>query len=178
MALKYMTRLKLFKGCNGKLDFDPVTGLGHSYTWYEIAKVINGKLVLNTYRYSVTTSGHVGTLRSLFRQVGLKYIEVEAPRGLQDLDLCRDTMIENYAGTIVQNNYNRNKLTTKGLKIERNTLDQLKTLGIKFNEKQVKNAIECAEISRLNKLKSKRDRKMNQLVSQATKELNNASLSN
>lgn len=172
MALKYMTRLKLFKGCNGKLDFNPLTGLGHSYTWYEISKVIKGQLVLNTYGYSMTTSGHVNTLRSLFSQLGLKYLEVHAPRGLQDLDLCRDTMIENYAKTIVQNKYKRNKLSTKQLKDERNKIDQLKKLGIKFSEKQVKNAIEVAEIRRLTKLKWKRERKMNQLVSQVTKEIN------
>lgn len=86
LALPYQIRNKIFKGCNGKLTFDPATGLALSYfNGYQIAKRINGRMVLNSYRYSVTTQGHVETLRNLFGQLGISYREIEAPKGLQDL---------------------------------------------------------------------------------------------
>lgn len=64
------------------LTFNTNTGLGHSYRWYEIAKRVNGKQLLNTYKYSPTTGRH---WRKLLDHIDPAYIEVEAPNGLQDL---------------------------------------------------------------------------------------------
>jgi len=85
-SVPYRPRLRIFKSSSGKLVFNPYTGHGTSYDWYSIAQVFNGKLILNTYRYSVTTNKHIQELHSLFNQLGLKYQTIEAPRGLQDLD--------------------------------------------------------------------------------------------
>lgn len=82
--MKYYPRLNLYKAAN--LTFNPDTGNGTSYNWYLITKFFGNTLVLNSYRYSVTTAKHVCKLRSLFIELGLKFIEIEAPRGLQDLE--------------------------------------------------------------------------------------------
>lgn len=64
------------------LDFNPETGVGHSYQWYCIAKKINSQQILNTYRYSKTTAAHVRCLRDLFNSLGINYIEQQAEKGL------------------------------------------------------------------------------------------------
>lgn len=88
-TIPFRPRLKLFKGCNGKLTFDPATGLGLSYSnGYQITAVIDGQMVLNSYDYSVTTSGHVETLRTLFTQLEVKYREIWAPTGLRRLEMA------------------------------------------------------------------------------------------
>jgi hypothetical protein len=84
LSVEYRPRLKIFKDRN--VDFDPVSQLGHSYHWYLITKSIKGKLVLNSYHYSSQTTGHYYALRNLFKDLKLKYVTIEAPSGLQDLD--------------------------------------------------------------------------------------------
>lgn len=85
--MKYYSRLKQYKASN--LTFDPATGEGRSYEWYAIARKFAGVLVLNTYRYSNTTARHVSKLRQLFLKLNLNWVEIEAPRGLQDLNAAR-----------------------------------------------------------------------------------------
>lgn len=72
------------------LIFNPATGLGTSYAWYNIAQIIDGCLYLNNYRYSVTTAKHVRELRGLFNILGLHFRELAAPAGLQNLDRALD----------------------------------------------------------------------------------------
>ncbi len=58
---------------------------GYSYNWYEICKVINGQMVLNSYNYSPTTIKHYHKVRTLLNQLGIEVTEVRCPRGLQDI---------------------------------------------------------------------------------------------
>jgi hypothetical protein len=107
-ALPYRPRLQLFKGCNGNLQFDPVDCIGFSYDWYEIVKRIEGKVYLNAFDYSVTTSGHVSTLRSLLEQLGIPYREIEAPKGLQDLRASMEHHVSELAKARVRAKHARN----------------------------------------------------------------------
>lgn len=85
-ALKFYPRLGIFKTPSDHLTFDPLTLEARSYRWYSIARKLKGKLVLNDYAYSVTTRKHTGILQQLFRELGLSYVSIEAPQGLQNLD--------------------------------------------------------------------------------------------
>lgn len=101
--IAWKTRLKIFKRTN--LTWDPQTGIGYSYHWYEIAKVIKGQLVLNTYRYSVSTAKHVRLLRNLFDFLELSYVEIDAPSGLQNLNNAAIQCASQWAKLIVKNKY-------------------------------------------------------------------------
>lgn len=79
--LRFKPRLGVWKNSTGSLVFNPKTGLGHSYNWYEITKRVKGELILNNYRYSVTTASHVRALRSLLAELGIRFREETAPSG-------------------------------------------------------------------------------------------------
>lgn len=84
-CIKYRPRLNVYKDAN--VVFNPETCEGFSYKWWKFVSKIKGKVVFNSYKYSVTTSKHQYKMRSLLRQLGIKIdIEVECPKGLQDLE--------------------------------------------------------------------------------------------
>lgn len=83
--LKYRKRTKDFKSTN--VWFDPNKVKATSYNWWIMLEKIKGVNVFNTYRYSTTTQRHQYKVRRTMEQVGLSVdLEIECPRGLQDLD--------------------------------------------------------------------------------------------
>lgn len=82
-TLKYFPRLNLYKSSN--VTFDPVTCQGYSYKWYRLVDKIGNTIVLNSYAYSNTTVRHIYKMRRLLESLNLQWVEIEAPRGLQDL---------------------------------------------------------------------------------------------
>lgn len=83
-TLKYFPRLNLYKSSN--VTFDPVTCQGYSYKWYRLVDKIGNTVVLNTFPYSNTTIRHIYKMRRLLESLGLQWVEIEAPKGLQDLN--------------------------------------------------------------------------------------------
>lgn len=84
-SLKYFKRLHVFKASN--VFFDPTTLTATSYQWWEMVKVIGGKVVFNGYSYSSSTSKHQSKVRTLLGQLGISVdVTVEARKGLQSLD--------------------------------------------------------------------------------------------
>lgn len=86
-SMKFYPRLNIWKSSTGALTYNPETKEAYSYRWYCLAKKYNKRgMVLNTYSYSVSTARHVRNMRQFFIENGIKYTEIEAPRGLQDLE--------------------------------------------------------------------------------------------
>lgn len=103
----YKVRANLFSSTTGHVTFNPEDMKGYSYQWYCLTKRINGIQVLNSYGYSSTTIKHVWAMRSLFKILGVEYIELEAPRGLQELDYALLHNTRKLAQAIVANKYAR-----------------------------------------------------------------------
>lgn len=133
--MKYYSRLKQYKASN--LTFDPAIGEGRSYEWYAIARKFNGVLVLNTYRYSNTTARHVNKLRKLFRSVGLEWMEIDAPRGLQNLSAARELAVSRIQNLTAEINKPRSRpeknaerfRAVAGLKEKLALIDRLKEMS-------------------------------------------------
>ena len=159
LSLNWGPKRGTFKSTSGQLEFNPNTGIATSYQWYQIAAVLKGKLVLNTYRYSVTTSKHVGELRSLFRALNLKYVSIEAPNGLQNLDIATGTQVELYANAMVKNKYARVKYS-RSVKDAEKALQLCKTLGGKYTQKQIKAELVFFEKLRMEKLEKQRQNRV------------------
>lgn len=86
--MRFYTRSNTYKASN--LTFCLNTMTGYSYEWYELVKPIAGKLVLNNFNYSATTVRHIYKIRKLLAKLGIQInMEIEAPRGLQDLHLAK-----------------------------------------------------------------------------------------
>lgn len=80
--IKYFTKLEVYKASN--LSYCARTEIALSYEWYVLAKRINGQMVLNNYYYSPTTNRHYHKIRYLFDALGIDYITIQAPKGLQN----------------------------------------------------------------------------------------------
>lgn len=162
--VKYFSRLHEFKGSN--FGFDPMTGDGHSYRWYALTKVIKGNLVLNAYGYSNQTCNHRNELSSLFRKLGIKYLELEAPRGLQNLDSAMVYCTMEEAREIVRTKYARDKKgSASRIKYWEDQRLYLKSLGIKGSSKAaLAGAVQAAESERRSKLDRLKKRRLDKLA--------------
>ncbi len=158
--MKYFSRLNMWKNYKASCTFNPETMLGHSYSWYELSKKVKGVMILNTYLYSNQTAKHVGKMRDLFANLKIKYVSLEAPRGLQSLDLSLVHHVEQLAHTKLKNSFARIKDKNE-VKRHENALKLLEKLGFKATKKMhaeaEKNAIQC-RTDRLARDKMKRER--------------------
>lgn len=156
--LPYKKRKKYFNN-NRNCSFNPLTGNGDSYCWYALTKVIKGKLVLNTYHYSQQTSGHIYDVTNVMEKLGLKFIRVDAPRGLQDLESARQHIAYKYESELLRLKHAR-KPYFGTLNSYKKQFKVLKQLGFPITQKLLKN--KAAEVlternARLANAKAKRD---------------------
>lgn len=78
--MKYFKRLGLYKASN--VTFNAKTLSAHSYDWWQFVKQVNGKVLFNTYRYSLTTGRHQAKVRSLMNSLGISFEEVAMSESL------------------------------------------------------------------------------------------------
>lgn len=74
--MRYYTRLQVYKAPN--VIFNPKTIEAYSYRWWKFVSEIEGKVVFNDYRYSVTTSIHQSKVRRILQELGIK-VDISAP---------------------------------------------------------------------------------------------------
>lgn len=156
-GLKWRPRKGVYTSASGNLVYNPSAKVAHSYDWYVPAKEINGVMVLNTYRYSVTTAKHVYKMIQLFEERGVNYITLEAPRGLQDLDCALSHTLGEYAKLLVANKYARKPVDTTDLLFQ---LAFLHDTGHKYTKQQLAEAIKSAEADRVVKLNQERQKRL------------------
>lgn len=73
----------LYKAANVLFDADKIEA--YSYSWWSFVKIIEGKVVFNSYRYSVTTAKHQSKVRRLMNELGVKIdVEVQTKESLAD----------------------------------------------------------------------------------------------
>lgn len=82
--MKFYKRLNLYKASN--VTFNPVTKEAFSYQWWKFTKIIDGKLVFNSYSYSSSTCKHQDKVAGVLSHLGLAIAHtIEAPEGLDRL---------------------------------------------------------------------------------------------
>lgn len=158
-GIPYRKTLKVFKGSN--LDFNPINGLGHSYGWYELTKVIKGKLVLNAYAYSSTTVRHISRVRQVIDLLELKAIEVQAPNGLQNIEMLQYEHAVQWAKLEVTR-LNARKPNKYNNKRQHDLLTNAALIGCKPSKKQLNEQLVKANerrVDRLNQAKLDREKK-------------------
>lgn len=139
----------------GNSGFDPATGRAHSYHWYDLGRVINGVYVVNSFGYSMQTWGHYHSLCATLKMLGIKYLEIEAPRGLQSLESGRDLYLSRIAEYRIAKKYGSkkcDKYRNLGIKEATKQLGTLEKLGVSHDEKMLASFIQNAEAERLAKI--------------------------
>lgn len=81
--MKFLKTKNISKASN--MYFDHTSNIGYSYGWYQLAKLIKGKMILNIYNYSNTTATHKSKMWDFLEKRGYTLEFLEAPGGLQDL---------------------------------------------------------------------------------------------
>lgn len=165
LELAWRPRLKTFKGCSGKAEFDPETLTGTSYNWgYRICQPVNGRLVLNTYPYSNTTVKHIYAIRCLLDHLGLGYIEIQDPNGLQGgLSQAVDYHVRQLAANKVKHANSRPgsrpiRWTAANIGYHEKALETLKGLGAHYSAETIPNAVATAQANRRKRLDADRER--------------------
>lgn len=160
-GLVFKVRSTYFANSSGSCGFDPVTLDGHSYRWYALTRKIKGHVVLNDYRYSIQTSKHIGQVSEVMRDLGIKYITLEAPRGLQDLDAALKHAVSRLAECEVKTKYARKKggWTAYQKRAALKDLKTLEALGKRMTKKMLKAAIKDAEDYRQARLERDREKR-------------------
>ena len=81
-SCNYLKTKGIFKNSRGTFFLDLVNEKGYSYNWWKLFDKINGIYVLNSYNYSISTTGHIRKARKILDYFKYNYIEVEALQGL------------------------------------------------------------------------------------------------
>ena len=168
-GLTYKMRDEIFSNATGTCEFNPETMYAHSYRWYDLVKRIKGTVVLNDYRYSQQTSGHIWKTRDVLRTLGIKFVELEAPRGLQNLDAALAYELETQAARVIASKYGRDKRKMKYAIQDTKALKLLARLGFKASKKMKSSALETAEQNRRDKNERAREESKMRRAVQALK---------
>lgn len=98
--MKQLKKSGIYKAAN--VTFNPETNEAYSYAWWRFVGVVNGRVIFNNYRYSVTTAKHQSKVRSLMAQLGIEIDhEFACPKGLQNA-YWAESSFEHYAREMVR----------------------------------------------------------------------------
>lgn len=151
-GLTYKVKANYFENARNTCGFSPESMTGHSYGWYRLVDKIKGQVVLNDFRYSSQTSIHISRVSAVMDDLGIKYICLEAPRGLQNLNAALAHEMAKQATAIVREKYARNKYPQglkSTLKDSEKRVKILASLGVKATKAMRAKASQDAENSRL-----------------------------
>lgn len=109
--MKYFVKLGIYKASN--VEFNPKTLSATSY-WWEFVRQVDGKVLFNTYRYSLTTARHQAKVRSLMNSLGISFEEVAMRESL-----CRFENLEQVYAAHTANLENNARLK-EARRVERN----------------------------------------------------------
>ena len=107
---------KYFKNSTGTFKINIETMTSTSYDWYVLGKQYTSGYVVNNYNYSATTIKHIVKLKEYLSDNDINYVAIEAPKGLQNLELAKKHYQDKYSNLL--NDMNK-KGTRKAKNIER-----------------------------------------------------------
>lgn len=94
VSLHYRVKRNLYTNGTGSLTFNPETFEAHSYHWWKFVAKVEGLIVFNNYRYSVSTSKHQAKIRNLLRELNIKVdLELPLPKGINS-SFLQDLIVE------------------------------------------------------------------------------------
>lgn len=162
-SLNWQRRNEQFKGCNGKAVFDPIAMHATSYDWWVFVKRIKGKVVFNAHRYSVTTGGHQGSVRSILESLGVKIdLEVETRASLDAFETnALPALYQRLFELEIASKRRNAKDRSKEIKQVKRDIAMARSIGAKCSRadmREIKERCLAAEQARLSDLAEKRAR--------------------
>lgn len=91
--MKLMKRSGIYKATN--VTFDPQSKDAFSYAWWRFVGVVDGVLIFNNYRYSVTTAKHQRKVASIMGALGISpKLTLTLPRGIRHDQTLAELIVE------------------------------------------------------------------------------------
>lgn len=132
--MKLMKRSNIYQASNYNVTFNPETLEAFSYKWWSFVRVIEGQVVFNNYRYSVSTSKHQSKVRRLMSDLGIKIdLELPLPNGINALDTMAEIIerAEEHLCDVVLNNELKREARNEKAKQRRLELKNVKDAKFK-----------------------------------------------
>lgn len=162
-------RKTMYKFVTARSEIDLLNETGNSYGWWVMFKRINGVLVLNNFNYSSSTCKHISKAAQCLWQLKIKFIRIEAPQGLQDLDRAKSHVAYLVAKALVADKYARKK-NKWALKYAMEQVANLKKIKVVVSKKMINEQVKQVELNRrakLDRVKAERfDKKMELALAQ------------
>lgn len=125
--MKFFSRLKLYKATNVTLN--PATLDAFSYGWWRFVAVVEGKVIFNSFRYSVTTAKHQRKVRSVLADLGVTVdLDLQLPRGIRHDQTLAELIVE------AEETLCEQFLEAEAKRDERNERSRLKRLTAKLED--------------------------------------------
>lgn len=79
-----MKRAQIYQASNYNVTFNPKTLEAFSYKWWRFVALVEGVLIFNNYRYSVSTAKHQRKVAGVMHDLGITPdITLRLPRGIR-----------------------------------------------------------------------------------------------
>lgn len=92
-SMKYFVRNNIYKSKN--VSFKPDALNAYSYDWWRFVAKVEGKLIFNDYRYSVSTARHQQKVSNLLSELNIKIdISMPLPRGIRHGETLAEMVLE------------------------------------------------------------------------------------
>lgn len=150
-GLDYGPNRKTFKGCNGKAEYNPATKVATSYNWWKFTLPIGRVVILNTYRYSVTTSGHQSDVKNLLIELGETVLRLNVGRGSLTATKFKERALIDLYERLAQNHIVLNRKGTRPDMIKDRKQDNMRLFALIKRVKKLGAVITSQMIETINK---------------------------
>ncbi len=154
--MKYMKRAGIYQASNYNVTFNPKTLEAYSYRWWKFVARIEGKVIFNNYRYSVSTGKHQRKVRSLLEELGVKVdLFLPLPQGINSSSLA-DLIVtaEEYLCDQIGREELKRQARNEKARVRRAELKARKDAELKANLDALTGPEIIASIERINELKA------------------------
>ena len=148
----WQPRKKRFLTCNRKLEFYPKTIEAYSYGYWKFCMIYNGRIILNMYNYSPTTSKHQCQIYWMLKDLDLPFTVIEVSKSLNESTIKNTGSLylyKNLFNNLIELRKNIRKKTR--IKIEANIIElknkirEYKRFGINAEKRDINNMLSCAK---------------------------------
>lgn len=166
IAGKFHVRACEFTNYSNKYFFDPINLHAASYGWWDMLRLVNGKLIWNSCNYSCQTAKHQSQLSRQLDLLGIKPdLIVDTKANIRSMSEIQWAYEKKLAELIVKReNCQKKSLEYYDCQIKQTVelMDSLQTakVGVRFTLKGLQEALAKARENRVKDLSWKRERKL------------------
>jgi len=162
-ALKFKQKEGIFANSTKRCDFNPFICAASSYGWWQFVIKIKGKVVFNTYHYSMPTGIHQRAVSDLMSQLGIKvdlYVNSRASLTFGLFGIQRDAYTKLTNLEIAMNRKGAHKalipIRKKQIAALRRHIKKCARIGKKLSQKEIKRIVRDVHLCETRRINCKK----------------------